>query len=82
MSSLPKDENNQRHYLRLKNVVASVRGFPRLGALRVREGHHCRCFELFISECYANSMANHPDLSEVRVQSSGTSTEVGGCQLS
>jgi len=45
MRSLPKDGNSHRQYLRLKNVVASVRGFPRQGGPRVREGEERLKFE-------------------------------------
>src|SRR5437773_1629318 len=45
-----------RQYLRLKNVVASVRGFPRQGGLRVGQGKTYQT--LIFSQCCANSVAN------------------------
>ena len=38
----PKGGIEHRQYLRLKNVVASVRGFPRQGGLRVGQGKTCQ----------------------------------------
>src|SRR5438445_12543997 len=56
MRSRPKDGIEHRQYLRLKNVVASVRGFPRQGGLRVGQGKTCQT--LIFSQCCANSVAN------------------------
>src|SRR2546427_6958672 len=52
----PKGGIEHRQYLRLKNVVASVRGFPRQGGLRVGQGKTCQT--LNFSQCCANSVAN------------------------
>src|SRR2546426_4410616 len=52
----PKGGIEHRQYLRLKNVVASVRGFPRQGGLRVGQGKTCQT--LIFSQCCANSVAN------------------------
>src|SRR3989442_5115513 len=41
----PKGGIEHRQYLRLKNVVASVRGFPRQGGLRVGQGKDMPNFE-------------------------------------
>ena len=54
--SLPKGGIEHRQYLRLKNVVASVKGFPRQGGLRVGKGKTCQT--LIFSRCCANSVAN------------------------
>ena len=52
----PKGGIEHRQYLRLKNVVASVRGFPRQGGLRVGQGKTCQT--LNFSQCCAKSAAN------------------------
>src|SRR5207245_7334614 len=52
----PKGGIEHRQYLRLKNVVASVRGFPRQGGLRVGQGKTCQT--LNFSQCCAKSVAN------------------------
>src|SRR5712691_1384780 len=54
----PKGGIEHRQYPRLKNVVASVRGFPRQGGLRVGQGKTCQT--LIFSQCCAKSVANQP----------------------